>query len=199
MFEQLIVWKRAQYERTGKYDVLSAGWTETLLKELLAAPRVKNGLRADMHGLYFGDRLAAIDLGLTDGKTYHSWITAYDPDLRTVSPGMQLLEEILEQSKTLGYAVLDLGPGLDGYKHHYADEGFGSVRSGFTAIRGPAATLSRLYNAAETVGERSDLALGRLPGKFRRRYSQIAACDPSFTGRAKAMISAAVTSGKRGE
>ncbi|MEE9347822.1 MAG: GNAT family N-acetyltransferase [Robiginitomaculum sp.] len=188
-FEQLIAWKRAQYLRTGKYDVLGANWTRGVLKDLFES---QSELRADMHVLYFGDKIAAIDLGLTDGEVYHSWITAYDPDYRNVSPGMQLFERLIDEASPLGYQTIDLGAGLDGYKHHYADAHMGgAIRSGFIAARGPAAALSRLYGAAESFGEKKKLGgLGPLPGKIRRRYSQIAACDDSFSGRAKAMLSA---------
>ncbi len=195
IYDQLIAWKRDQYARTGKYDVLSAGWTQGLLDALMARP--DHDLRADMHALYFGDRLAAVDMGLTDGVTYHSWITAYDPELRNVSPGMQLLEHIISGAGDCGYSALDLGPGLDGYKRHYADDAFPPVSAGFVAAGGPAAALSRLYGAAEAAAERAPIGgLSRLPGKLRRRYGMISACDPTFTGRAKAMVSAVADSGK---
>lgn len=195
VYDRLIEWKRAQYARTGKYDVLSAEWTRGLLETLMA--RRQENLRADMHSLYFGDRLAAIDLGLTDGSTYHSWITAYDPDLRNVSPGMQLLEQIISGAQECGYRALDLGPGLDGYKRHYADDIFLPVSAGFAAASGPAAALSKLYGAAEAAAERAPIGgLGRLPGKLRRRYGMISACDPTFSGRAKALVSAVTDSGK---
>ena len=195
VFDTVIAWKRAQYARTGKYDVLSADWTRGLLSGLLARP--DEDLRIDMHALYFGEKLAAVDMGLTDGRTYHSWITAYDPDLRNYSPGMQLLEQIIEGAQDCSYSTLDLGPGLDGYKRHYADETFAPVSSGFIAAGGPAAALSRLYGAAEAAAERAPIGgLSRLPGKIRRRYSMISACDPTFSGRAKAMVSAVTDSGR---
>ena len=68
--------------------------------------------------------------------------------------------------------------------------------SGFLAAIGPAATLSRLYGAAEHFGEKKLGHIGQLPGKVRRRYSQIRACEPSFTGRAKAMLSAVKSTAK---
>jgi len=195
--DRLIAWKRAQYARTGKYDVLASDWTRGLLETLMT--RTKENLRADMHVLYFGDRLAAIDLGLTDGKTYHSWITAYDPELRNISPGMQLLEQIIDGAGDCGYTALDLGPGLDGYKRHYADDRFLPVSAGFAAATGPAAALSKLYGAAEAAAERAPIGgLSRLPGKLRRRYGMISACDPTFSGRAKALVSAVTDSGKNG-
>lgn len=198
VYDQVIAWKRDQYARTGKYDVLSANWTRGLLDELMA--RTGETLRADMHALYFGDRLAAVDLGLTDGQTYHSWITAYDPQLRNYSPGMQLLEQIIDGAAGCGYHALDLGPGLDGYKKHYADERFTPVSSGFVAAGGPAAALTRLYGAAEAAAMRAPIGgLSQLPGKLRRRYGMISACDPTFSGRAKALVSAVADSGKSGK
>lgn len=183
VFEQLLRWKRAQYERSGKYDVLGAEWSRAALTRLFKS---QTELRADMHALYFGDNLAAIDLGLTDGVTYHSWITAYDPDLSEFSPGMQLLEALINKGEALGYNRIDLGPGLDGYKKYYRGaEGCTPAQSGFVAGRGAPAALSKLYGAAE----RASGAAG-LPGKVRRRYTQIAACDRTLSGRLKGLIKA---------
>lgn len=183
VFDQLIAWKQEKFAQTGKYDVLSAGWTLELLERLWAS----NGpLRCDMHVLYFGDRIAAIDLGLSDGPTFHSWIVAYDSALHTYGPGLQLLEGLIDEAQTLGYKRIDLGAGDDGYKRHYATDPV-TVGSGFIAAKGPAAALSQLYGQAEKFGKK---ALKDAPGKLRRRYSQIAACDDSLSGRAKAMIEA---------
>lgn len=185
----LVEWKTAQYEASGYYNVLGAGWTLNLLKSLLAkGPNAP--LRLDMHCLYFGDKLAAVDTGLTDGKTYHSWIVAYEPDLRTYSPGAQLLNQIIDHSDALNYERIDLGIGIDAFKKYYATEDV-NTESGFAAISGHAAKLSKLYHAAEKYGEKSFFDV---PGKLRRRYSQVAACDDTFRGRTKAMLSAVTSS-----
>jgi CelD/BcsL family acetyltransferase involved in cellulose biosynthesis len=185
VFNTLIDWKVAQYDATGYYNVLGAGWTLDLLKSLW-----KKGpdaaLRVDMHALYFGDELAAIDTGLTNGKTYHSWIVAYNSSFHTYSPGTQLLNQIIDATGGLGYDCIDLGVGLDHFKSHYTTENV-KTASGFTAVSGPAANLSKLYDAAEKLGQKH---LSDAPGRLRRRYSQIAACETSFSGRAKAMLSA---------
>lgn len=185
IFDTLIAWKRQKFVDTGKYDVLSADWTLGLLQTLLQSP-TDNGLRCDMHALYFGDRLAAVDLGLTDGYTYHSWIVAYDNELGNYSPGIQLLEELIDHSPELGYNRIDLGAGTDGYKRYYATTPL-SIGSGFVPVKGSAATLSNIYGAAERFGEKS---LADIPGKLRRRYSQIAACEATSKGRARAMMQA---------
>ena len=63
--------------------------------------------------------------------------------------------------------------------------------AGFIAAQGSAAALSNLYNKAENFGQK---ALKDAPGKLRRRYSQIAACEDSVSGRAKAMLGAVASS-----
>ena len=188
VFEALITWKREKFAETGKYDVLSAGWTLDMLRELWQrGPQA--GLRADMHALYFGDELAAIDLGLSDGTTFHSWMVAYNNAFYQLAPGIQLLEALIDEAGALGYARIDLGEGLDGYKRQYATEDV-QVLGGFIAANGPAAALSQIYGAAENFGEKRLGGVGRIPGKARRRYAQIRACEDSFGGRAKAMLAA---------
>ena len=190
VFDQLITWKKQKFAETGKYDVLSADWTLELLTRLWRD--ADTTLRCDMHALYFGDRLAAVDLGLTDGQTFHSWIVAYDGELHSYAPGIQLLEALIDESQNLGYQRLDLGVGTDGYKRHYATESV-TTSSGFIAAKGSAAALSNLYGKAENFGQK---ALKDAPGKLRRRYTQIAACEDSVSGRAKAMLSAVKSSAR---
>jgi len=183
-FETLIKWKIAQYKQSGFYNIFGADWTLPLLKNFWDRPDNAD-LRLDMHALYIGDRLAAIDTGLTDGQTYHSWIVAYDPTLGGYSPGARLFNAILDKSDDLGYERLDLGVGIDAFKRHYATEDV-TTSSGFVPISGPAAALAQVYDAAERLGQKR---FADAPGKIRRRYAQIAACENSVTGRAKAMLS----------
>ena len=191
IFDQLISWKKQKFAETGKYDVLAADWTMDLLTQLWQ--RQNGGLKCDMQALYFGNRLAAVDLGLSDGDTFHSWIVAYDGDLHSYAPGIQLLEGLIDASQELGYSRIDLGVGTDGYKRHYATEPV-KAGTGFIAAQGSAAALSNLYSKAENFGQK---ALKDAPGKIRRRYTQIAACEDSVSGRAKAMFDAVKSSGRR--
>jgi len=185
-YDALFGWKTRKFTETGKYDVLSDKWTKALIDRLWEKT---DGLRCDIHALYFGDQLAALDLGLTDGETFHSWMVGYNPDLHPYAPGFQLLEGLIDAALDLGYNRIDLGAGSDSYKRLYATEPV-KIGSGFIAINGSAAALSKLYGAAEHFGEKK---LGDAPGKLRRRYSQIAACEDNFSGRAKALLSAVKT------
>lgn len=183
-FEALITLKMCQYKESQYYNILGAGWTLDLLRNLWKKGKEAD-LRVDMHSLYFGDKLTAIDTGLVDGETYHSWIVAYGTEYRQYSPGTQLLNHIISSSDEFGYSRIDLGTGLAGYKKYYATEDVRTA-SGFAAISGPAAKLSKVYDAAERLGQKR---LSDVPGKLRRRYSQIAACEDTVGGRAKAMLS----------
>ena len=84
-FETLIRWKRDKFKTTKKYDVLSVDWTLTLLRELW-----KNGraapLRCDLQVMMVNDKPVAMDLGLSDGVTFHSWIVGYDSNFHSYSP-----------------------------------------------------------------------------------------------------------------
>ncbi len=185
VYASLLKWKREKFVQTGKYDVLSADWTQALIRSLWERGTQAN-LRCDMHALYFGDQLAAIDLGLSDGDVFHSWMVAYNDELSEYAPGIQLLEGVIDASSETGYRRIDMGEGLDGYKRHYASASR-KVVSGLVPLSGAAGQLSRIYAATERwgVGPLKDA-----PGKLRRRYSQIAACEDDAAGRVRHMIAA---------
>lgn len=189
VYTTLVKWKREKFSQTGKYDVLSADWTQGLIRRLWERGPTSD-LRCDMHALYFGDRLAAIDLGLSDGDVFHSWMVAYDDALAEFGPGIQLLEGLIDASLETGYKRIDMGEGLDGYKRHYSSAST-DVVSGLVAFSGAAGRLSRIYAATERWGVEN---LKDAPGKLRRRYSQIAACEDGKANRVKHMLAAVLSS-----
>lgn len=192
VYASLLKWKREKFAQTGKYDVLSADWTQSLIRTLWERG-AEADLRCDMHALYFGDKLAAIDLGLSDGEIFHSWMVAYNDDLSEYAPGIQLLEGLIDATPETGYRRIDMGEGLGGYKRHYATASR-PVVAGLVPLSGAAGRLSRIYAATERWGVER---LKDAPGKLRRRYSQIAACEDGATGRVRHMIAAFKTSSRR--
>ena len=189
-FELLIKWKKEKFSDTGKYDVLSVDWTMSLLKTLWQRGSTAE-LRCDLHVMLVDGKPAAMDLGLSDGATFHSWIVGYDNALHTLSPGMQLLERLIDHAPQLAYENIDLGAGLGGYKKHYASWPHMSLSKAYTGT-GLGAAKTKLYARLETLGQDK---LKDIPGKLRRRYSQISACDPSLSGQARAMLQAIKNSG----
>jgi CelD/BcsL family acetyltransferase involved in cellulose biosynthesis len=184
-YQALMRWKAQKFQDTRKFDVLANDGTAGMLRDLWE--RGPNApLRADMHVLYFGDRIAACDLGLTDGHVFHSWIVGYDPNLLTYAPGIQLLESLIDAAPDIGYRVIDLGAGTDGYKRQYATHSR-YITSGVVTLPTAAGAMAAAY-------DRTELALrdktGDALGKIRRRYSQIAACDPRISRRSAAMVRA---------
>ncbi|MGB3455245.1 MAG: GNAT family N-acetyltransferase [Litorimonas sp.] len=185
VYDALIGWKRAKFRDTGKYDVLANPANNGLLRELWERGP-GSGLRADLHALHFGERLVACDLGLTDGRVFHSWIVGYDPDMLPYAPGIQLLEGVIDAASALGYGVIDLGAGKDGYKRHYATHPR-RVGAGVVTLSSPAGLVAAGYDWIEhAMREKTGDALGKL----RRRYSQIAACEPRLSGRSAALAQA---------
>lgn len=182
-YDTLMDWKTQKFSETGKYNVLGSSGAKALLRALWdRGPEAP--LRADMQVLYFGDRIAACDLGLTDGHVFHSWIIGYDPELTTYSPGIQLLEATVDAMPDLGYRIIDLGAGQQGYKRHYATHPR-YVYDGVITVPSVSGWLSASYNRAEILTRKSGYDT---LGKLRRRYAQIAACNPHPVGQARAIF-----------
>jgi CelD/BcsL family acetyltransferase involved in cellulose biosynthesis len=112
--QQLMTWKSAQYRRSHAADVFAFPWIETLVRQTLThtAPAFCGLLSA----LYYGETLAAAELGLRHGAVFHGWITAYNPDLRRYSPGSSLLMEIIRHLPTMGVTSSELGKNNLQYK-----------------------------------------------------------------------------------
>ncbi len=187
-FDRLIALKRAQYERTGFHDVLSAPWVHALFDRL----RTFEGrrLRACMISLYFDDALASAEFNLQSDRILHGWITAFDQAYKAYSPGHVLLQEALRDMTEQGVYLYDSGPGLDAYKRYHSNLQV-PIESG--VITGAPVNLSpaRVAGRAWQIGEQIMPRPGKqLMARARRRMDQIAAVDTTFAGRASGMFRA---------
>lgn len=187
-FNRLIEMKRDQFARTGLHNVLKPEWARSLLERLhgFEGPR----LRARLVTLYFDDHHAASELNLQSDKVMHGWLTAYNRDLGSYSPGNVLVQELLPrlvQNKILTY---DSGPGLDHYKRHYTNYQLpieaGTLRSSCETL-----ALSRLAGQAWRWGENimPDKA-SVLMQRARRRMDQVSQSEFSLTGRVSGAVNA---------
>ncbi len=171
-FDLLMKWKKDQYRRTRKCDVLASSWIFALLKRLW---NQKGRVRAVLNVLYLGGKPAAAEIGLYCNGTYHSWIAAYDPSLSRCSPGLLLLEGIIRQSGCLGIAQIDIGSGHDHYKKYYANAEAVLIK-GIILGEGFAAHQHRLI---DQYGTRM---LAGIPARLAGSIDFIGACHPGWQG-----------------
>jgi CelD/BcsL family acetyltransferase involved in cellulose biosynthesis/GT2 family glycosyltransferase len=161
-FNLLCEWKSAQFVRTGLTDVLSLGWTRTLLARL----REFQGdeFSAPLSVLRAGDKVAAVCLSLRSRGVLHSWFTAYNPELHAYSPGLSLFLRLAEDSQALGIRTIDLGRGDERYKWSLASTSV-EVGEGSVCSRSFATLLRASWRQTRDWVARSPLA-GRVSGKL---------------------------------
>lgn len=140
VFQTLLRWKSAQYQRTGEADVFAHAWVVALLERLLAHSR-PDGCGATLTALYFGDTLAAAQLWLRHRRMLHSWFPAYNADLSKYSPGLMLLREYAMMAVQQGVTRIELGKANLEYKSAFANGAY-PVAKGSLAVS-PGARLVR--------------------------------------------------------
>jgi CelD/BcsL family acetyltransferase involved in cellulose biosynthesis len=116
-FDQLLAWKSQQYIRTNKPDIFLHRWTVESLRRIHATqlPDFAGVLSL----LYAADRLVAVHFGVRASSLLHSWFPAYDPALGKYSPGLILLLKMAEHAQAEGIRCIDLGKGMNEYKHRF--------------------------------------------------------------------------------
>jgi len=179
-YAMLKAWKGRQYRTTGKLDVLSVGWADRLLGDLRRREGSPFGTLTA--ALYFGDRLAAVEIGLKAGGVYHSWFPAYDPVFARVSPGLMLIHGVIEHADRLNYSRVDLGRGSAQYKKYYASYEV-PLDSGRVLEAGMASALIRGWEAAEACARVLPESLSQVPVRLRRRWAQVSAFEPELPAR----------------
>ncbi len=187
-YARLIDLKQAQYHRTGFFDVLKAEWVRGLFDRLrrFEGPR----LRARMISIYFDGEQAASEFDLQSDTVLHGWITAFDQEYKSYSPGHVLLQETLARMCEYGLRFYDSGPDLDEYKRNYSNMQ-ARIESG--VVSGAPLQLSpeRVAGRAWTFGEHvMPPQARRLMARARRRMDQIASVETSMTGRASGVLNA---------
>ena len=173
-FETLKRWKSAQYRATGKLDLFALEWVETLTTRLAAARFGR--LKSLVASLYLGDDLAAVEFGLVSEGVYHSWFPAYDARFAAVSPGLQLLHGVIQESAPLGLQRIDLGKSDGAYKKHYADFEV-PLAQGRALAPGVTAAGVAAWETAEALARVLPGKLSTAPVKLRRRWAQTCAFE----------------------
>lgn len=192
---QLIAWKRAQFTRTGLYDVFAPRWTQDLIS-LLAAEDAAD-FRGVLTVLRFAGEVAAAEFSLQSDGHLHSWITAYDASYAAHSPGHLLQMRMIEGADEAGVALIDIGVGADHYKCFYANatEPLAQGIMVASTLAGAAHDLrGRLWRAVETapVG-----TVSKAFTRLRRRTEIIVSADQSLEGRMRGLWQAVAAAAER--
>jgi CelD/BcsL family acetyltransferase involved in cellulose biosynthesis len=114
LLDELILWKREQYQRTGMLDVLGVPSVRTLISDLLEQSTSHFG--GVLSSLSVAGKPIAIHFGLRDQKVMTSWFHAYDPAYSVYSPGRIAMLKLIEEANEHGIERIDLGQGDERYK-----------------------------------------------------------------------------------
>jgi CelD/BcsL family acetyltransferase involved in cellulose biosynthesis len=166
-FDALIDWKRKQYRATRQTDIFDAGWPLELLRNLHA--RQDANFRGALFTLHVGGKLAAANYALVGGGAIYCWFIAHDADFGKYSPGVILIDRILQWGSAQGMRELDFGPGDYRFKLQLANA-TREIAHGFVGRPSPSALMREAQYRVRTTAEA--LPLGRVshwPGKAMRR------------------------------
>ena len=119
VLEQLIALKRAKYQRTKTFDILSVEWAADLLRHL--HPIQSNEFSGILSTLHAGDRLVAAHFGMLTDQMLHYWFPTFDIEFNQFSPGTELLLRVAKECCDRNLDKLDLGFGDDDYKFKFSN------------------------------------------------------------------------------
>lgn len=158
VMRQLLAWKSQRYRATGAWDVLALPWVLELIH--LIRSFQDEAFCALVSALYFGERLAAVEMGLRSHGVLHGWFSTYNPALAKYSPGTLLQIELARAAPSLGLRRLELGKNNLRYKASFASgtypvlKGSIAIHPWWWAMRQGRATLQRLADVPVLSGSR---------------------------------------------
>ena len=186
--DQLLGWKRDQFQRTGAHDVFRPDWTLRLFRQILDAEGDARGVLVTLRA---GGRLVAGHFGLAVGAHAHAWLSVIDPECAACGPGQILTLRLAEIMPSLGLRSYDLSPGYAHYKAPFATNTV-SIGEGLVTAAGPAGASARSMNAAWAIAGRHQVM-----ARLRRRLDQINAAEVSTGGRVRGVVEAIAGYGRR--
>ncbi len=139
VLETLIRWKTASYRRMKVTNYLSPAWRIAIIERIVTLE--SEAFSGNLSALYFGDRLASVELGLRSYGVRHGWFCSYCTSLHRYSPGSIHQIELAKNALALGIQRLDLGKGNEPYKTRFMT-GATTVAEGSVDLR-PVARVVR--------------------------------------------------------
>lgn len=182
--ETLLALKSDQFLESGYVDLTQATESRALLSAVASSEH------AFMTSLTLDDTLVSAHFGFKCGKRFHPWISAYDPQWSSYSPGILLLLDVLKHWEALGVETYDLAGGHDHYKKYFANAARPN-REVFAAS-GTLAGWHRKLRHGFWIAAGANRE-GSIAGRLKRRMDQIAACEISTTDRLREFTRAVIS------
>jgi CelD/BcsL family acetyltransferase involved in cellulose biosynthesis len=187
-FETLLALKQSKYVETKRHNVLAVPWIKAYLRTLYESP--DPDFVGEITLLYFGDHLAAMEFGLRADNAMHSWFPVFDRAYAQVSPGILLMDGMIEACAARGITKVDLGIGHDQYKRHASNAPV-PVWSGTLPVRPTRRLATKAFVSLETwLDANLPSQFGETLGKLERRSEMILASEPTFQGRVRGYVAA---------
>ena len=118
--QTLILWKSAQYRRTGRFDRFARQWIAAIVRDLLKTR--SDECTGTLSMLYASGKPIAAHFGPRSQSVLCSWFPAYDLTFARYKPGLLLFDRMAEAAAAQGIRYLDLGKGQEDYKQMLRSE-----------------------------------------------------------------------------
>lgn len=181
--QTLLEWKSQQFAREGLLDITSAQNSASILNKVSQLESSEeNSLSGFMTGLKVNGEMIVGHFGLRDETNFHPWISAYNPDFESYSPGILLLYKVIEEMGQMGLESYDLSTGHESYKKYFCSSARYTRDVNITApgVRGKLQKLG--YESWDYIGGKN---LNSPAARMRRRFDHIFISEPKFVGRIK--------------
>ncbi len=119
ILESLIQLKRAKYQCSRTFDILSVDWAANLLRDI--ARINQPNFRGLLSAMWAGEELIGVHFGILTNDVLHYWFPVFDPAYARYSPGTEVLLRSAEAAADIGVRKLDLGYGDDPYKLKFSN------------------------------------------------------------------------------
>ena len=117
--EELIALKRAKYQRTNTFDILSVKWASELLRKIHLSST--GDLQGILSVIRLDGKMIAGHFGMTSGDMLHYWFPTFDVNFSRYSPGTELILRVAQSAAEKGFTTIDFGYGDDAYKFKFCN------------------------------------------------------------------------------
>ena len=168
LFEQLLVWKTAQFRHNHWRDIFSIPWVRQVADGIHSTQTPEFAGMLSL--LYAGDKLVSAHFGMRSASVWHYWFPSYDPEFSKYSPGVMLLLKMAEAAPAMGIHTIDLGCGEHSYKERLMNGSIPTAKGGVELAR-PATVARQIWTPLSKVSNKVRHLVGKTPlGDVARRF-----------------------------